>query len=1050
MFPAGRRHRPRPALLLCTAWALSALAADAQPALAERRFERIGASGLAGEAVTGVAQDTRGFLWVGTTEGVVRFDGQGTTSYRRETEPGRPGLGSNVVSAVLITRSGRLWVGTRGGGVARYDPDLDRFEAFRHDPRDAGSLAHDDVVALAEDARGRLWIGTARARLARVDEPQAAVPRFASLRHSEDDPASLVDDRIRALHVDREGNLWVGTMGGLARLVSEQPVRFERFRHDPADPASLPDDEVWSVVVDRSGALWVGTWGGGVARRRSPETGFETFRPDPADARTLGDDRVLRLLEDRGGTLWLGTPGGLFELLPDEGRATRPRFLGHRHDPLWARSLADADIQSLFEDARGDLWVGTFAGLHRLDRSLEPFTTLRWRPGGGGLGGHPHVALLDSRGLLWVSHERGLDRVRLPADRFAEPQVETFTAAHGFPAGAAHRLREARDGRLWIATNRGLVSIAPDQAVAPRPRFQQLLAGLTSNAVLSLLEDDSGTLWAGTYRGLDRVAGGRVLPGAFAHDPERPTSLSARSVSALAPAPQGRLWVGTYAGLNLLDPTTGQAERFRTDPTRRDALGAEFVHDLAVDGQGAAWVATRGGGLSRQVGPGRFATLTTRDGLPSDDVVAVVSTGDSAIWAGTPRGLVHVAAGVVRTLGVEDGLPAPAVTALARAGDGRLVIATPEAVTLFDPERLATSEDFVPAVAFTGLRVLNQRVEVDPAGLLKRSLDRSESLVLRHSDYLVAFEFAAPAFRRPARTRFRYRLTGVDDAWVTADAGERRAVYTTLPPGQYHFEVQARAEDGPWSARGAAVEVTVLPPWWRTWWARALAALLALAAAVALPLLRLARARHLNRVLEQRVTARTAELAEANRQLEAAARTDPLTGLPNRRHFLAQAAHAQSVVERTGRPLALGLADIDHFKSVNDTWGHECGDHVLREAAAVLRESVREVDTVARWGGEEFVLLFPDTDLEGGRVAAEKVRAAVAMHAFDWQGARVPVTLTLGLGEVRRGGSLDDASRAADEALYAGKRAGRNRVVVAGEPREIPRPAPAPGGQPVK
>lgn len=174
------------------------------------------------------------------------------------------------------------------------------------------------------------------------------------------------------------------------------------------------------------------------------------------------------------------------------------------------------------------------------------------------------------------------------------------------------------------------------------------------------------------------------------------------------------------------------------------------------------------------------------------------------------------------------------------------------------------------------------------------------------------------------------------------------------------------------------------------------------------------------------------------RELEIAARTDPLTGLPNRRHLLELMHYEVTRLARDGRPFCLLMADLDDFKEINDRHGHDAGDSVLREVARRLREAVRKQDTVARWGGEEFLLLLPDSTESGAMVLANKLREHVSGEPFPIGRDRAPVevTLTIGFSECRQGTSLDDCIRAADQALYRGKRDGKNRAAFATRPSD--------------
>lgn len=166
--------------------------------------------------------------------------------------------------------------------------------------------------------------------------------------------------------------------------------------------------------------------------------------------------------------------------------------------------------------------------------------------------------------------------------------------------------------------------------------------------------------------------------------------------------------------------------------------------------------------------------------------------------------------------------------------------------------------------------------------------------------------------------------------------------------------------------------------------------------------------------------------------LDRKASEDALTGLPNRRTFEARLAAASSHFERYARPFSLLVLDVDHFKKFNDTWGHEAGDRVLQHVAEVVRASVREVDLPARLGGEEFVVLLPETSLMAALEVAERVRKAIAQKSVVWHGRPLSVTASLGVATCPESvASPPELLAAADAALYRSKGAGRNRTTAA-------------------
>lgn len=188
----------------------------------------------------------------------------------------------------------------------------------------------------------------------------------------------------------------------------------------------------------------------------------------------------------------------------------------------------------------------------------------------------------------------------------------------------------------------------------------------------------------------------------------------------------------------------------------------------------------------------------------------------------------------------------------------------------------------------------------------------------------------------------------------------------------------------------------------------------------------------LRKSLEDRVAARTGELEEANRRLADASRTDPLTGLPNRRGFLEATARELARLQRAWRPCTLVLVDVDHFRRINETFGHATGDAVLQGIAGLLRRTLREQDLVAHWSAEEFIALLPETGAAEAQRVAEAIRRAALAADFGREGEQIPVTFSFGLMEHHRGFTLEGTIAEAERALLQAHALGPNHLVVGG------------------
>jgi diguanylate cyclase (GGDEF)-like protein len=948
--------------------------------------------------------------------------GLAITQYRHDTWNTREGLPQSSVEAILQTRDGYLWLGTQEG-LARFDGIT--FAVFDRD--NTRALKHNRVLSLYEDSGGSLWIGTEGGGLTRMQGGT-----FTTF----DEAQGLPRGSVRAIAEDKSGTLWVGTPSGLAR---RQGDRFHVYR--AAD--GLPSDAVRTIAAAPDGSVWVGT-SRGLARVLNGR--IERERP-------AGDSHnyVLALWVDVDGTVWAGTRGGLLRLRGDAVR----RF-GRRD------GLPGVPVQALWRDRQGSLWIGTeLGGLARLvDERASTFTTRE------GLANDMVLAVREDReGNLWVGMQDG-GLARLAAGKFV-----TYSRREGLAGESVWPVFQDHSGNMWFGTSGGGLSRMGDGVI----RNFTTADGLSSNSVQALAEDREGALWIGTRGGgLDRLHHGRFRNYNLAD------GLPGLSVSALLFDRDGALWVGTRgdglarfadgafvkydsgsglpndtihclhqdrAGALWIATDGGGLVHFRDGAfevyTTRDGLSNDIVNTLYEDREGTLWIGTYGGGLVRYRA-GRFTSYTTAEGLFDNAIFHILEDDAGHLWMSCNKGIFRVskaelekvAAGEAELLhpvsyGTDDGMKNRECNganqpAGFRSADGRLWFPTIQGVVTIDPANVFTNRLAPPVV----IEQVSANGESQPARAGLEFEPGTESF---------EFRYAALSFSLPERVRFRYKLEGLDAEWV--DVGPRRtAYYTRIPPGRrYRFVVAAANEDGVWSQEGASVDFFLKQHFLTSPWFYGLCAAAALAAGGGGYGLYNRRLRAREQTLMRLVEERTQQLETANRSLARLSSLDGLTGVANRRAFDEALDVEWRRGGRSGTSLALILVDIDHFKAFNDTYGHQGGDDCLRRVASTLAQSAaRAGEMVARYGGEEFVILLPGTDGAGAAALAETLRARVEAlgipHAASASAA--VVTLSAGVAATVPGeaGSPAGLVKDADGALYAAKKAGRNRVVAADGP----------------
>ncbi len=755
--------------------------------------------GLPNQQVFAVTQDALGFVWIGTADGLVRYDGVDVRVFRRAADS--TSVAGNEVLALAPGAGGAVWVGT-SDGLSRYDPARDAFTRVE-------GLPGGDVLALAVDTAGVAWAGTENglARITPGADGALAVSVYAPAR------VGLPSPVVQAVLPDpARGAIWLGTGDGLVRFdVASERAR--TFRPDPAKPANVS-----SLALSERGVVLVGTAGDGLFSFDPQASRFAALDVGPG----LNARVVSAVREDSGGTVWVGTiGGGLRRLSPGAGVTV---YQAAADDPT---ALIGNEVSAIFEDRQGILWAATYTGLDRFDRATGTAVRLRHIPDDpASLASNAVRSVLSARdGTLYVGTDGTLDRsVDGRTFTHTEVRVEGGMSAHPVTA-----LFQDRAGTVWVGTEgAGFYRIGAEGALEKAP-----VSGEVGNlAVQTFFEDRQGRFWVGTRtEGLllyDREAKtarrfrprlGQARAGAVG-------AIASDDVRALAQTADGALWVATSEGLCRLDGT-----RFTCHD---DASGEDqpFVEDdlyaLHATANGDLWMGGRTG-LVHLNADGEVARFTAAsNGLPGDVVLAIQEDEKRNLWLSTSGGLTQFdpvtavpagslgAGGADRTLG----------TASTRAPDGRLYVGGADGLLALYPRQLETRNENPPQVAITGIDVSGTPVVPGPESALDAAAPVATTLTMLPGDEYVTFRFAGLHFSDPARNRYRYRLDGYDPDWRDTTL-VREATYNNIPPGRYTFRVQAANADRVWSEPGAALAVVVRPPWWKTLWARLAFVLLA-------------------------------------------------------------------------------------------------------------------------------------------------------------------------------------------------------------------------------
>ena len=783
------------------------------------RFEHISwEQGLSNTSVFSVVQDTLGFMWFATEDGLNRFDGYRCKVFRHDPK-NAASISENAVRKLFVSPDGQLWIITRSGRLERYLAESESFAPAQWAGMQAGKIPA--VAALTADYRGQLWVLTRHGALFRFDQAVRKFVAFSRRLVPYFNKHGLVPT---TLHVDRFDRFWLGTWQGLSLFFPQK----ETFRHLRAQNLS-PDAPAGNIILDfaedPNGNLWLATNNGASYWDREKRR-FSHLRHTKNGSNMPPSNRIISLLIDRHGRVWFGTlDTGLGIRLPDQ-----KEMLEFKYNPAKPFSLSTGAIFDMFEDRDGGVWLATYGGGVAYCRPEgHRFHHYGYDPESKGALSHAIVTALlkDRRGALWVGTDGGGVNVLFPGEKRFRHYLQ-----HPGPlaTNSVTALYETRDGTIWLGTDLGPHS--PGGRILKfdyRKKRFTLFTDIQLNfgSVATFLQDRTGRLWIGTFaEGLYcyDLHSGEVKH--FQYDQTATSGISGNSIIALCEGERGSLWIGTLnRGLNCYNPGTNTFRHYFKRSGRPGTLGGNTVWCLARDDQGILWVGTNGG-LSRfDRAKGTFRTFGVREGLPSNMVYGILPHKTGHLWLGTGQGLVRFNREnfSVKKYDRGDGVLNVefAQRACCRGEGGTFYFGGSHGVTYFTPETIR-ERSVEPKIVLTGFSVKGKNLSLSPA------ITYASEITLNYRQNFFSFTFAALDYAAPNKIQYAYRLQGIDSGWV--QCGHRRlATYTDLAPGNYVFKVKATNSDGVWSTHRASVVVTILPPFWQTWWFRTLASLALLA-----------------------------------------------------------------------------------------------------------------------------------------------------------------------------------------------------------------------------
>lgn len=749
-------------------------------------FETIGNSEqIPSGVISAITQDDKGFIWIGTVSGLIRYDGYTFKHYPANIHSANS-LSGDYILSLHQDAQGDLWVGTSDGGVSIYNPDTDSFRQLLPSSEGAAAISHMRVNDILSGQDGYMLLAT-NAGLDVYDVNNHSTVSYT--KHN----SFIPHNTVTALYRDSKDRVWLGTDKG-ALLVEQKgadikPVEFKRHKQKLANIA------VESFFEDSKGQMWIATKTQGLfsLTNHSELVQFSTQTDE-----SLSHDTVVGVVQINEQTLWVGSYGGGIDEI-DIAHLTVTKSI--RHDPIISSSINSDHIGQLYKDRSGLVWVGTWgAGLNRYNSINQ---AMRFIKKGSlktnTLSDKAVLSVLElSNGEIWVgTRNHGIDIIDVQSGTFSNiPPQKGMPGA--LQDGAIKAMAQSDDGRVWVATRQsGLY-----QYDASSKAFEKI--SINAN-VRRLYYGHGDVLWTGTSGGLAKIntATHEVI---FVPTSENKAEPMREEINALAVASDGSLWIGG-SGLFVLPAKGEHLIPVRHNPNNPSSLSNDNIKDITVDANDQIWIDTASG-LNRLVAfDGReaiFENINTKIGEDANYLMGnLLPDEQNNLWSAggvfDSDNLFHYT-----FLNAEGADNLSFEGSYARTRSGTLLFGGVDGITLIKPQRFQKWQ-YQPHVLMTQLKING-----------KKSILGTEPLVLADNNKSFSIEFSSSDTSNPTTTKFHYRLSGFSDEWIETDHSHRVISYTNLNPGNYLLEVKATDRFGQLSPHSFSLDIEKLPMWYET------------------------------------------------------------------------------------------------------------------------------------------------------------------------------------------------------------------------------------------
>ncbi|MCB9209262.1 MAG: hypothetical protein H6609_07750 [Ignavibacteriales bacterium] len=787
--------------------------------------------GLSQITVHAILQDSKGFLWFGTEDGLNRYDGYNFTIFRHDPMDSNS-ISDNFIWSLFEDSENNIWIGTNSGGLNKYNYSTNAFTNFLNKNYNATNLSGNNIREIFEDSDKELWIGTNNYGLFKFSKSDNS---FSKVNLLEQENVS-----IRALCQDKAGLLWIGTNENGLFTYNKSSNFVEQFMSTGSKILQLNSNSIWALSCDSKNNIFIGTYNDGLFKYDRKLNSFSNFKSS-VNSNSLVNNNVTSILIDNYDNAWICTEDGLSIYLQQSNE-----FINYKHNLSDLRSLSNSFLRYIIKDHSDLIWIGTVAGGVNKININKKFNQFNHDPTDDNSLSHNMIRAIeeDSKGNIWIGTlGNGITRFNKYENKF-----QRFNSSNvGLSVDVVTAIFEDKDRNIWVGTWGGGLNKIEFYQSAPSYKIKNIKVynhrvsnnnSLSSNIIQDIFEDNKGNLWIGTEDGLDKLNPAMNIIQHFRHDPNDSLSLSDNRIQSncILQDRYGYLWIGTWQGLNRINilETENNKEASFFKIYKSNGLSDNRVISIFEDKNNInsdsliIWAGTIGGGLNKinllmqgdTINNYKITNYTEKDGLPSNVIYGILGDDEGNLWMSTNNGISKFSLNKnqFRNYDIKDGLQSNQFFwgAFHKTKDGELYFGGINGMNSFYPNKLIENQN-IPPVFITKCNIESSdgttRIILDNIDSIKNV----KQIELSYDSYNIQFEFTALDLTTPSKNMYKYILENYDEKWVENNFSHV-ANYTNVNDGNYDFKVLGSNNDGIWNNEGAVLSIIVKTPFWKTWW----------------------------------------------------------------------------------------------------------------------------------------------------------------------------------------------------------------------------------------